>query len=244
LKITSTQDRLYSPSVTSSTKSLSSSSFLDIDRALFFRTNHLTNLMSHRDFLSVVKAGATNVWDNTILPSTTDPNLSCLSIWCIDVNRSASFLWSVSRALIGSFHSLSGIPSHHLKHDQSPHWWGKTLHTHDSMLDSVFESMWHCVSFDSVSHRRSSVSLSTPLSCDSLNTFTMIAYPCRCVIGSHVSPVLSYPLQRMIVIINNFHLDSGESWTDLERLGEKLWKTWLSVIIKMKLVWLSLVRVM
>jgi hypothetical protein len=39
-------------------------------RALFFRTSHLTNLMSHRDFLSAVKAGATNVRDNAILPPT------------------------------------------------------------------------------------------------------------------------------------------------------------------------------
>ncbi len=53
-----------------------------------------------------------------------------------------------------------------------------------------------CASFDSVSHRRSAVSLSTPFSCDSLNVFIMLAYPCRCMIGSHVSPVLSYPLQR------------------------------------------------
>ncbi len=37
LKITSTQDRLYAPSVTSSMNSLSSSSFLDMDRDLFFR---------------------------------------------------------------------------------------------------------------------------------------------------------------------------------------------------------------
>jgi hypothetical protein len=37
LKITSTQGKLYVPSVTSSMNSLSSSSFLDMDRALFFR---------------------------------------------------------------------------------------------------------------------------------------------------------------------------------------------------------------
>ena len=43
-KITSRQGRLYAPSVTSSMNSLSSSSFLDIDKALFFRTSHLTNL--------------------------------------------------------------------------------------------------------------------------------------------------------------------------------------------------------
>ncbi len=55
-----------------------------------------------------------------------------------------------------------------------------------------------CVSFDSVSRRRSAASLSTSFSCDSLNAFTMIAYPCTCVIGSHVSPVLSYPLQRTL----------------------------------------------
>jgi hypothetical protein len=37
IKITSTQGRLYVPSVTSSMNSLSSSSFLDMDRTLFFR---------------------------------------------------------------------------------------------------------------------------------------------------------------------------------------------------------------
>jgi hypothetical protein len=42
---------------------------------------------------------------------------------------------------------------------------------------------------------------STSFSCDSLNTFTMLAYPCRCVIGSHVSPVLSYPLQRTLYTV-------------------------------------------
>ncbi len=43
LKITLTQDRLYVPSVTSSMNSLSSSSFLDMDRTL-------SNLMSQQDF--------------------------------------------------------------------------------------------------------------------------------------------------------------------------------------------------
>jgi hypothetical protein len=37
---------------------------------LFFRRIHLTNLMSHRDFLSAVKVGTTNVRDNAILPPT------------------------------------------------------------------------------------------------------------------------------------------------------------------------------
>ncbi len=55
-----------------------------------------------------------------------------------------------------------------------------------------------CVVFDSVSHRRSTDSLSTSFSCDSLNTFTILSYPCRCVIGSHVLPVLSYPIQRTL----------------------------------------------
>ena len=68
LKITSTQGRLYVPSVTSSMNSLSSSSFLDLDRALFFGTSHLTNLMFQLHFFSAVKAGATNVRDNAILP--------------------------------------------------------------------------------------------------------------------------------------------------------------------------------
>ena len=36
-----------------------------------------------------------------------------------------------------------------------------------------------CASFDSVSHRWSTVSLSTSFSCDSLNTFTILSYPCR-----------------------------------------------------------------
>jgi hypothetical protein len=82
-----------------------------------------------------------------------------------------------NRDLLGSFHSLVGIPSHHLKHAQSPHWWGKTLHAHDSMFGSVFERSF---------------------SCDSLNAFTMLTYLCRCVIGFHVLPVLSYPLQQTI----------------------------------------------
>ncbi len=46
-----------------------SSSLLDMDRSLFFRTSHLTNLRSHSE-TSPVKAGATNVRDNTILPPT------------------------------------------------------------------------------------------------------------------------------------------------------------------------------
>ena len=48
--------------------------------------------------------------------------------------------------------------------------------------------------FGSVMHITSCLgtldSLSTSSSCDSLNVFTILAYPCRCVIGSHVSPVL------------------------------------------------------
>ncbi len=43
--------------------------FLDIDKVLFFQTSHLTNLMSQWDFFSVVKVGATNVWDNVMFPS-------------------------------------------------------------------------------------------------------------------------------------------------------------------------------
>ena len=46
-----------------------------------------------------------------------------------------------------------------------------------------------------------SLGLSTSFSCDSLNAFTMLVYPCRCVIGSHVSPVLSYPLQRTLYTV-------------------------------------------
>ncbi len=69
---------------------------------------------------------------------------------------------------------------------------------------SMFRTIWLGTflrvgpSFDSVSHRRSSVSLSKRSSCDSLNVFTILVYPCRHVIGSHVSPVLSYPLQRTL----------------------------------------------
>jgi hypothetical protein len=81
LKITSTQGRLYVPSITSSMNSLSSSSFLDMDRVLFFRHRPLTWTESfsfeqatsqswcHIE-TSPVKAGATNVWDNSILPPT------------------------------------------------------------------------------------------------------------------------------------------------------------------------------
>jgi hypothetical protein len=40
-----------------------------MDRALFFRTSHLTNLRSHSE-TSDLKARATNVRDNAILPPT------------------------------------------------------------------------------------------------------------------------------------------------------------------------------
>jgi hypothetical protein len=49
--------------------------------------------------------GEDNVWDNKILPSDADLNLSCLSIWCFVVNRSASSL--------GSFQ---------MWHSHSPNW--------------------------------------------------------------------------------------------------------------------------
>jgi hypothetical protein len=80
IKITSTQDRLYVPSVNSSMNS-SSSSFLDIDRALFFRHRSWTwtetysfeqdtsQIWCHSE-TSAVKAGPTNVRDNAILPQT------------------------------------------------------------------------------------------------------------------------------------------------------------------------------
>jgi hypothetical protein len=45
---------------------------------------------------------------------------------------------------------------------------------------------------------RLATSLSTSFSCDSLNEFTMLTYPSICMIGSHVSPVLSYPLQKTL----------------------------------------------
>ncbi len=81
LKITSTQGRLYVLSVTSSMNSLNSSSFLDMDRALFFRHRSWTwtepysferatsQTWCHSE-TSAVKAGTTNVWDNAILPPT------------------------------------------------------------------------------------------------------------------------------------------------------------------------------
>ena len=62
--------------------SLSSSSFLDVDNDLIFRTRHLTTLMSQRDFFSVVKTGRTVVRDNSMFPSV------CLSTYCITDNRS------------------------------------------------------------------------------------------------------------------------------------------------------------
>jgi hypothetical protein len=69
--------------------SLSSSSFLDMDRVLFSRTNHLTKMMSHRDFLSDVKVGVTNVWNSGILPPTVSDddtgsrfvNTDCVHRW-------------------------------------------------------------------------------------------------------------------------------------------------------------------
>ena len=50
----------------------------------------------------------------------------------------------------------------------------------------------------SVSRWRSAASFSSSFSCDSLNVFTMVAYPCRCVMGSHVSSFLSNPSQRTL----------------------------------------------
>jgi hypothetical protein len=82
LKITSTQDRLYVPSVTLSVNSLSSTSFLDMDRVLFFRHRSWTwkepysfeqttsQTWCHSE-TSSVKTEATNVWDNAILLPTT-----------------------------------------------------------------------------------------------------------------------------------------------------------------------------
>jgi hypothetical protein len=81
LKITSTQVRLYVPSVTSSMNSLSSSSSLDMDRDLFFRhcswtwtepysfEQDTSQTWCHSE-TSVVKTGSTNVRDNAILPPT------------------------------------------------------------------------------------------------------------------------------------------------------------------------------
>ncbi len=81
LKITSTQDRLCVLLVTSSMNSLSSSSFLDMDRDLFFRHRSWTWTESYsfeqdtspiwcHSETSVVKAGPTTVWDHVILPPT------------------------------------------------------------------------------------------------------------------------------------------------------------------------------
>jgi hypothetical protein len=79
LKITSTLGRLYTPSVTSSMNSLSSSSTLEMGRTLFFRHRSwtLTDPYSFEQatwqtwgHTSPVKTGPTNVWDDAILPPT------------------------------------------------------------------------------------------------------------------------------------------------------------------------------
>ncbi len=46
--------------------------------------------------------------------------------------------------LFGTSDALGGFPSHHLKHDESPYWWGKTYHGHHSMLRSVNEIVCCC----------------------------------------------------------------------------------------------------
>ncbi len=115
------------------------------------------------------------LWDNAILPSAADPNLSCLSICCIAVNRSASCASCMlnvnhmigSHALFRSFHPLSGIPSHHLKHAHSP---GEVRpFMHRTVCLGVF--LKACDSVDSDSRRRSAASLSTSFSRDSLCTW-------------------------------------------------------------------------
>ncbi len=44
---------------------------------------------------------------------------------------------------------------------------------------------------------RSAATFSRSFACDSLNDFTMVAYPCRCVMGSQVSSFLSYPSNEL-----------------------------------------------
>ena len=160
-----------------------------MDRDLFFRTSHLTNLMSKRDFFPDVQPGATNFEIGRVLISG-DKSTSRHCVWCIP-NTNITI-----RVLFGSFHVLTGIPGHHLKHDDSPH---THTHTHNNNDEHTGEvrpfihttvslgTFWRsCVSFHPISHRWSGTSLSTSFSCDSLNTFTMLGYPCRCVNGSHV----------------------------------------------------------
>jgi hypothetical protein len=105
LKITSTQGRLYVPSVTSSMNSLSSSSFLNMDRDLFFHHRSWTwaepysfeqdtsQTWCHIE-TSDVKAGATNVWDNAILPPTVsgdDDGARFCNTDCVDDDAGARF---------------------------------------------------------------------------------------------------------------------------------------------------------
>jgi hypothetical protein len=79
------------------------------------------------------------------------PDSTCSSIWrqhCACCMPNANI---TSRTLFGSFHTLAGIPGHHLKLAHSPHWWGKTFPVQDSMFGSVFESMcffWCCLTCD------------------------------------------------------------------------------------------------
>ncbi len=110
LNITPTQGRLYVPSVTSSMNSLSSSSFLDMDRDLFFRHRSWTWTESYsfeQDTsqtwchieTSAVKKGATNVWDNAILPPTVsgDGTGACFfGTDCVRRCRWCTLLWATA----------------------------------------------------------------------------------------------------------------------------------------------------
>ena len=71
--------------------------------------------------------------------------------------------------------------------------------------------MWqpppHCFSYQPPAHRRL---LSRSFSCDSLNAFTMLAYPGRCVMGSHVSPSFFILSNELCTASSSpFHHQSG-----------------------------------
>ena len=93
-------------------------------------------------------------------------------------------------------------PAHHFRHT----WNMSIVHTEVSpVMDNTVccgvLSARSSVAFLSVSHRRSTSSFSTSFQCDFLNTFTMVTYPCRCVIDTHVSSFLSYPCHRTLYTV-------------------------------------------
>ncbi len=119
---------------------------------------------SQKVFFSLVKTGALHVWNKVMMSSApTCHNLVAfgrknlhyllytpVSPWFHLFDKFwdhfVQFWHSVHRMsntnvarirLVGVLDTLSGFPSHNLKHDESPHWWGKTFHGKHCILRSV-----------------------------------------------------------------------------------------------------------